>query len=108
MRYYRIEPKRAVEEQRPQQPKQQQTEQQPKIISLPLPEKKVKPKINTGDRVNATILKKDGFKVTVQLDTDNKEELVFERPYYPGAVGAQVKLRVLGINEDGHVTKVVP
>ena len=107
MRYYRVEPKRAAEEQRPQQP-QQQTEQKPKIIPLPLPEEKVKPIIKTGDRVNATILKKDGFKVTVQLDTDNKEELIFERPYYPGAVGAQVKLRVLGINEDGHVTNVVP
>ncbi len=108
MRYYRIEPKRAVEEQLPKQPKQQQVKQQPKIISLPLPKEKVKPKIKIGDRVPATILKKDGFKVTVQLDTDNKEQLVFERPYYPGSVGAQVKLRVLGINADGHVTKVVP
>lgn len=106
MRYYRIEPKRAIEEQRPQQP--QRIEQQPKIIPLPLPEEKVKPRIKVSDRVNATILKKDGFKVTVQLDTDNKEELIFERPYYPGTVGAQVKLRVLRINEDGHVTNVVP
>ena len=108
MRYYRIEPKRAVEEQRPQQPKQERTAQKPNIIPLPLPEEKVKPKIKVGDRVNATIVKKDGFKVTVQLDTDNKEELIFERPYYPGVVGAQVRLRVLGINEDGHVTNVVP
>ncbi|MDE0012276.1 MAG: hypothetical protein OXU36_14090 [Candidatus Poribacteria bacterium] len=106
MRYYRIEPKRAVEEQRPQQPQQQP--QQPKIIPPPLPKEKPKPKIKVSDKVNATILKKEGFKVTVQLDTDNKEELIFERPYYPGAVGAQVKLRVLGINEDGHVTNVVP
>lgn len=102
MRYYRIEPKRAVEEQRPQQP------QQPKIISPPLPKEKPKPNIKISDKVNATILKKEGFKVTVQLNTDNKEELIFERPYYPGAVGAQVKLRVLGINEDGRVTNVVP
>lgn len=89
MRYYRVEPKRAVEEQRPQRQKQQQPEQKPKIIPLPLPEEKVIPKIKTGDRVPATILKKDGFKVTVQLDTDNKEELIFERPYYPG----QLELR---------------
>ena len=106
MRYYRIEPKRAAEEQRPQQPQQQP--QEPKIIPPPLPKEKPKPKIKISDKVNATILKKDGFKVTVQLDTDNKEELIFERPYYPGAVGSQVKLRVLGVNEDGHVTKVVP
>jgi len=108
MRYYRVEPKRAIEEQLPQQPQQQQTEQKPKIIPLPLPKEKPKEKIKIGERVNATILKKDGFKVTVQLNTDNKEKLVFERPYYPGAVGAQVKLRVLGISEDGHVTNVVP
>jgi len=108
MRYYRVEPKRAIEEQLPQQPQQQQTEQKPKIIPLPLPKEKHKEKIKIGERVNATILKKDGFKVTVQLNTDNKEKLVFERPYYPGAVGAQVKLRVLGISEDGHVTNVVP
>ena len=108
MRYYRIEPKRAVEEQQPQQPKQERTAQKPKIIPLPLPKEKPKPNIKTGERVNATILEKEGFKVTVQLDTDNKEELIFERPYYPGAVGAQVKLRVIEINEDGHVTNVVP
>ena len=106
MRYYRIEPKRAVEEQLPQQQKQKQ--KPPQMESVFLKKEVEKPKIKVGDRVNATILKKDGFKVTVQLDTDNKEELIFERPYYPGAVGAQVKLRVLGINEDGHVTKVVP
>ena len=107
MRYYRVEPKRATEEQRPpQEPKQApklrlpQTPQPPKA-----PEK---PKIRVGNRVNATILKKDGFKVTVQLQTDNNEELVFERPYYPGNAGTQVKLRVQGVNENGEVTEVIP
>ena len=107
MRYYRVEPKRAVEEQRPQQA-QQQKPKQSSMKSVFLKQETEKPKIKTGDRVNATIVKKDGFKVTVQLDTDNKEELIFKRPYYPGVVGAQVRLRVLGINEDGHVTNVVP
>ncbi len=106
MRYYRVEPKRAVEEQRPQQPQQKPPESEPK--SSLLPKEKTKPKYKVGDRVNATILKKDGFKITVQLTTDEKEELVFERPYYPGAIGAQVKLRVLGVNENGQVNRVVP
>ena len=107
MRYYRVEPERAVEEQRhpqaPQQtpePRPTQTPQQPKE-----PEK---PKVKIGDRVNATILKKDGFKVTVQLQTDENEELIFERPYYPHQVGAQIKLRVQGVDKNGQVTKVIP
>lgn len=106
MRYYRVEPKRAVEEQRPQQPQQKPPESESK--SSLLREEKAKPKYKVGDRVNATILKKEGFKVTVQLVTDEKEELVFEKPYYPGAVGAQVKLRVLGVNENGNINEVIP
>ena len=108
MRYYRVEPKRAVEEQRPQRPEHKQPEQEPKIIPLPLPEKKVKPKNKVGDRVNATILRKEGFKVTVQLDTDEKEELVFERPYYPGVIGAKVKLKVTDIDDTGKINGVIP
>lgn len=107
MRYYRVEPKRAIEEQLPQKPDQQKPKQ-PSMESAFLKPEVEKPKIKVGDRVNATILKKNGFKVTVQLNTDEKEELIFEKPYYPGAVGAQVKLRVLGVNENGQVTKVVP
>ena len=61
-----------------------------------------------GDRVNATILKKEGIEVTVRLQTDENEELVFERPYYPGLVGAKIKLRVQGVNKDEQVTKVIP
>lgn len=107
MRYYRVEPERAVEEQRrpqasiqTQEPRPTQTPQQPKE-----PEE---PKVKVGDRVNATILKKDGFNVTVQLQTDENEELVFERPYYPGVVGATVKLRVTGVDAAGKINKVVP
>lgn len=107
MRYYRVEPERAVEEQRRPQAQQQTPEPRPTQTPQQLKEPE-KPKIKAGDRVNATILKKDGFKVTVQLQTDENEELVFERPYYPGKIGAQIKLRVQGVNESGQVTKVIP
>ncbi len=106
MYFYKVEPKRAAEEQLPQQ--QKQTQKQPKMQSSFLKKETEKPKIKVGDKVNATILKKDQFKVTVQLDTDNKEELTFERPYYPGQVGATVKLKVNEVNEDAHITKVIP
>ena len=107
MRYYRVEPERATEEQRrPQEPKQAPKLRLPQT---PKPSKAPdKPTVKVGDRVNATILKNDRFKVTVQLQTDNNEELIFERPYYPGNAGAQVKLRVQGVNENGLVTKVIP
>ena len=107
MRYYRVEPERAVKEQRRPQAPQRTPETRP-MQTPQRPKKTEKPKIKAGDRVNATILKKDGFKVTVRLQTDNNEELIFERPYYPGNVGAQVKLRVQGVNENGQVTKVIP
>ena len=67
-----------------------------------------KPGIKLGDKVSAIILKKDGIKVTVQLQTDNKEEIVFEQPYYPGKVGDKVKLKVISTNDTGRVSKVVP
>ena len=87
MYYYKEEPKLATEEQLPQQEQ---------------------PKIKIGARVNAKILKKEGFKVTVQLQTDEREVLVFEHPYFPGTVGEKKKLRVRGVSESGQVTKVVP
>ena len=88
MRYYRVEPKRATEEQRrPQEPKQTP---KPRPTQPPQPPKEPeKPKVKVGDKVNATILKKDGFKVTVQLNTDESEVLVFEKPYYPGLIGGE-------------------
>ena len=107
MPYYEEEAKCAVEEQRPQE--QKQTQKQPTMQSSFLKKEEEKPKIKKGDRVNATILKKDGSKVTVQLETDDNEEIVFERPYYPGLVGAKVKLKVMAVNnENGHVTEVIP
>lgn len=106
IRYYKVEPKRADEEQLPQQ--QKQTQKQPKMQLSFLKKETEKLKIKVGDKVNATILKKDQFKVTVQLDTDNKEKLTFERPYYPGKIGATVKLKVNEVNEDAHITKVIP
>lgn len=107
MRYYRVEPERATEEQRrPQVPRRTS---EPRPIQTPQPPKEPeKPKVKIGDRVNAIILKKDGFNVTVQLQTDANEELVFERPYYPGVVGATVKLRVTGVAASGKINRVVP
>ena len=66
------------------------------------------PKVKVGDRVNATVLKKDGFKVTVRLETDAREEVTFERPYYPGQIGQVKKLRVIAVDSAGKVSKVVP
>ena len=107
MRYYRVEPERAVEEQRqPQKSKQAPKPRPPQTSQLQkAPEK---PKVKIGDKVNATILKKNGSKVTVELQTDAREILVFERPYYPGLVGARIKLRVQAVNENGLVTTVIP
>ena len=48
------------------------------------------------------------MKVTVQLQTDENEEVIFERPYYPGLIGAQIKVRILAVNQNGQVTEVVP
>lgn len=106
MHYYEEEAKRAVEEQVPQ--KQKQTQKQPSMESAFLKPEVEVPKIKVGDKVNATISKKEGSKVTVQLNTDNKEELIFEKPYYPGAVKTIVKLRVLDIDDDGKIKKVTP
>ena len=107
MRYYRVEPKRAVEEQRrPQAP--QQTPEQRTTPTPQSPKEPEEPKVRVGDKVNATILKKDGFNVTVRLHTDFNEQVIFERPYYPGLVGAQIKVRVQTVNEDGQVTKAIP
>ena len=62
MRYYRVEPERAVEEQRrPQAP--QQTPQLRHTQTPKTPKEPEKPKVKVGDRVNATVLKKDGSKV---------------------------------------------
>ncbi len=107
MRYYRVEPERAVEEQRPQQAQQQTPKQRSTQIPQP-PKEPEKPKVKVGDRVNATILKKEGFKVTVQLDIDESGVLVFERPYYPGVIGAKVKLRVIAVDNTGKINGVIP
>ena len=107
MRYYRVEPERAAEAQRrPQEPRQ--TREQRPTQTLRVPKAPEKPRVKVGQKVNATILKKEGSKVTVRLQTDENEVIVFERPYYPGLVGAKIKLRVLGVNENGWVTKAVP
>ena len=107
MRYYRVEPERAAEEQRRPQEQQQTPKQRPPQTPQ-LPKEPEKPKVKVGDRVNATILKKDGFKVTVQLQTDKNEELVFERPYYPGLIGTKVKLRVTEVDVTGKISAVIP
>lgn len=98
MRYYRVEPTFVIEELPPIRP---HTPPPP----VPEPEK---PKVEVGDRVNATVLKKQGSQVTVQLQTEHNEELTFEQPYYPGQVGKPVRLRVQAVDGEGKVTKVIP
>lgn len=107
MRYYRVEPKRAAEEQR--RPQEQQQTPKPRLMQTPPPAKAPeKPKVKVGDRVNATILKKEGMKVTVQLQTDKNEEIVFDAPYYPQPVGKEVKLKVAGLDGAGNISKLAP
>ena len=107
MRYYRVEPERAAEEQRRSQVPSQTPRTRP-TQTQQLPQAPEKPKFKVGDRVNATILKKERSKVTVRLQTDESEVLVFERLYYPKKVREKIKLRVLGVNENGRVTKIIP
>lgn len=107
MRYYRVEPKHAAEEQLlPQEQHQIQT-QVPMQSSFEKKEEE-KPKIAVHDRVDATIQKKEWIKVTVQLDTDDKEVLIFERLYYPKQVGDQIKVIVQKVNNEGQVTEILP
>ena len=107
MRYYSVEPERAANEQRHPQELWQTPQQRP-VKPLLLKKEPEKPKVKIGDRVNATILKKEGSKVTVRLQTDENEIIVFERAYYPKKIGEKIKLRVQGVNESGRVTKVIP
>ena len=69
---------------------------------------RVRKVVPLGHKVNATILKKDSTKVTVQLQTGYKEDIVFEHPYYQGKIGANVKLKVIDTDDTGRVSKVVP
>ncbi len=107
MRYYKVEPERAAEEQRRPQAQRQTPESRP-TQAPQRPKEPEKPKVKVGDRVNATILKKDGFNVRVRLQTDENEEFVFESPYYPKKVGEKAKLRVIGVDATGRINKVVP
>ncbi len=101
MRYYLAEPTFADEyEFEPAPPN-------PPMPPDPRPEPE-SPQVKAGDKVSATVLKNDGTKVTVRLETDAHEEVTFERPYYPGLVGAQVKVRVQGVDKDCRITKVIP
>ena len=107
MRYYRVEPERAADEQRrPQEPRQ--TPEPRSAQRQQLPKAPEKPRVRVGQKVDATILKKEGSKVTVQLQTGENEELVFEGPYYPKKVGEKVKLRVTEVNAAGKINKVIP
>lgn len=104
MYYYKVEPKRASEEQLQPSP----TEKQQKSTQPPEPPKQPeKPKIEVGTRVHATILKKTGFEVTVRLQTDENEELVFHS-YFPHPIGATVKLKVMKVDAEGKIKQVIP
>ena len=107
MSYYKVEPKRAAEEQLPPQVQQQTLGQHP-TQTPQLPEKQEVLEVKVPKRVNATVLKNDNVRVTVQLQTDNSEEVVFESPYYPHKVGKTVKLKVISFDADGTITKVIP
>ena len=104
MRYYRVEPKRAAEEQRAPRPT---PKSKPTQTSKPPPQPE-KPKFKVGDRVNATVIKKAGYKVTVRLQTDTNQEIVFDAPYYPQPVGKAVKLKVASLDGAGKISKLVP
>ncbi len=107
MRYYAVEPKRAAEEQR--RPQTPMPTPQLRVAQTPQPPKEPeKPKVKIGARVNATILQKSARKVTVQLQTDENEEITFESLYYPNAVGANVKLRVIEVDDTGKIRGVTP
>ncbi len=69
---------------------------------------KVHEVVPLGHKVSATIVKKDNIKVTVQLQTGDMEHVVFEHPYYPGKVGATVKLKVKDTDNMGRVNEVSP
>ena len=137
MRYYRVEPKRAVDEQRapdvktpkPERVKPLRSESlrpvpeppRPSLIrseSLqavpeplrpePMPQPQTPaPLVKIGERVPAIIQSKQGHKVTVKLQASHSEEVTFEQPYYPGQVGAKVRVKVQAIGSDGRVTKVI-
>ena len=107
MYYYEVEPKRAAEEQLPA-PVREQTLGQNPTQTPQLPKEPEKPKVKVGDRVNATVLKKDAIKVTVRLQTDEKKEIVFEYPYFPGKIGEQVRLRIVALDPEGKIKKVAP
>lgn len=108
MRYYEVEPKHSAKKQFTVQEQPKKTPKLQPIQPSLLKKEPKKPKVEVGHKVQATILKNDGSKVTVQLQTETKEEIIFERPYFPRQVGAQIKLRVQGVNEKGQVTKVIP
>ena len=124
MRYYRAEPTFAVEyefEPAPPNPpimpteeivppdkSEQSASKKPPMPPDPRPEPE-SPQVKAGDKVSATVLKNDGTKVTVRLETDAREEVTFERPYYPGQIGQEIKrLRVIAVDREGKVSKVVP
>lgn len=62
--------------------------------------------IKVGENINGTILKKDGFEFTTQLETKNKEEILFEQNNYPIKVGKKYKFNVTSLDNSDMITKV--
>ena len=94
----------------PKKPKQTRRKEQNRTTTpqIQQPSKETEPpKFKRGDKVDAKVLKNDGTRVTVQLQTDKNEKLIFERSYYPGRVGKRVKLRVVSVDKDGQIVKEV-
>ena len=82
--------------------------QEPKIIPFPLSEEKPKPKYIEGTTLKAKVLKKQVGKVTVELQTDDKQEIAFETRWFRENVGDEVNVKVTSVDDNGNIKEVVP
>ncbi len=96
MRYYRVEPKCAAEEQRTPRLRKHQRDQ-----------KELQTKVRKGQRVNAEVISYDGRTVVVRLIDNQNEEVQFQQ-IAPHKSGVRVKVKVQGVDNTGRVTRVIP
>lgn len=68
----------------------------------------IKPTIKPGDKIEAQVIANDGKEVTVRLLDGTKQEITFEHPYYPHVQGKKVKVKIVTVNKDGRVAKIIP
>ena len=67
-----------------------------------------KPTVRQGDRLDAEVIANDGKRVIIQLLGELKQEVIFERAYYPHLPGKRVKVKVMSLTPEGKITKVSP